>query len=232
MTNKIAKALSLGKVKGAKALLTEYYNNEHKQEFTTAKLAEYEALFPTYRDMTEEEKAEYDVQFTEENPRPVTMDDEGNELPYEYPQVAIEYIGSEEVTETVTPEEGEPYEVTKTVEVRTPAEYLTYSEWMAETEVTGQEEISKEVFNEETEEFETITESVDIVEQVRPYVGIDVSDKVEAYLGSQYAKVRQYPSIEEQMDMQYWDVINGTTVWQDMITAEKLRVPKEPALAE
>jgi len=186
MTNKIAKALSLGKVKGAKALLAEYYNNEHKNEFTTAKQTEYEALFPTYRDMTEEEKAEHDTQFTEENPKPVAMDDEGNELPYEYPQVAIEYIGSDE--------DGN--------EVRTPAEYLTYSEWMAETEVTGQREVSKEVFNEETEEFETVTELVDIIEQVRPYVGMEaeeVDSKVSAYLGGQWKELRQaeYPSLEE-----------------------------------
>lgn len=35
-----------------------------------------------------------------------------------------------------------------------------------------------------------------------------------------------YPSIQEQLDMQYWDSINGTTVWQDTIQAIKAKYPK------
>lgn len=44
-----------------------------------------------------------------------------------------------------------------------------------------------------------------------------------------YAEKRkaEYPSMEEQADMQYWDAINGTTVWQDTITAIKAKYPKE-----
>jgi hypothetical protein len=36
----------------------------------------------------------------------------------------------------------------------------------------------------------------------------------------------QYPSLEEQADMQYWDAINGTTTWQDAIKAVKDANPK------
>ena len=35
-----------------------------------------------------------------------------------------------------------------------------------------------------------------------------------------------YPSIQEQLDMQYWDAINGTTTWQDAINAVKQEFPK------
>jgi len=35
-----------------------------------------------------------------------------------------------------------------------------------------------------------------------------------------------YPSIEEQLDMLYWDGINGTTNWSDAITAVKAANPK------
>lgn len=35
-----------------------------------------------------------------------------------------------------------------------------------------------------------------------------------------------YPSIADQMDMQYWDKINGTTTWQDAIAAVKAQYPK------
>ena len=43
-----------------------------------------------------------------------------------------------------------------------------------------------------------------------------------------YATLRQqeYPSLQEQEDMRYWDEINGTTVWRDTITAIKERHPK------
>lgn len=30
----------------------------------------------------------------------------------------------------------------------------------------------------------------------------------------------------DQLDMQYWDLINGTTVWRDYVTALKLSIPK------
>jgi hypothetical protein len=35
-----------------------------------------------------------------------------------------------------------------------------------------------------------------------------------------------YPSLAEQMDMQYWDSVNGTTVWADTIAAIKAAHPK------
>lgn len=41
------------------------------------------------------------------------------------------------------------------------------------------------------------------------------------YRQQQARNSRVYPSIQEQADMQYWDSINGTTVWQDTITAIK-----------
>jgi len=36
-----------------------------------------------------------------------------------------------------------------------------------------------------------------------------------------------YPSIQEQLDMQYWDSVNGTTTWADAIAAVKTQYPKE-----
>ena len=35
-----------------------------------------------------------------------------------------------------------------------------------------------------------------------------------------------YPSISEQLDMQYHDSINGTTTWKDAITNVKTSIPK------
>ena len=43
-----------------------------------------------------------------------------------------------------------------------------------------------------------------------------------------YITLRQqeYPTLQEQEDMKYWDEINGTTVWRDTITAVKDKYPK------
>jgi hypothetical protein len=43
-----------------------------------------------------------------------------------------------------------------------------------------------------------------------------------------YKTLRQqeYPSLQEQQDMQYWDQLNGTTTWQDTITEIKEKYPK------
>jgi len=36
----------------------------------------------------------------------------------------------------------------------------------------------------------------------------------------------EYPSWQDQMDMQYWDKINGTSTWQDAIAKVKSDNPK------
>ena len=49
------------------------------------------------------------------------------------------------------------------------------------------------------------------------------------YNSKQYQRDRAkaYPSIKEQLDMQYWDKINGTDNWQNAINAVKAKYPKE-----
>ena len=42
----------------------------------------------------------------------------------------------------------------------------------------------------------------------------------------QLARAAAYPSLEEQMDMQYWDSVNGTTTWKDAIAKVKSDNPK------
>ena len=41
-----------------------------------------------------------------------------------------------------------------------------------------------------------------------------------------YDRARAYKSIEEQLDMQYWDSVNGTTTWKDHINQVKTAHPK------
>ena len=58
-----------------------------------------------------------------------------------------------------------------------------------------------------------------------------ISDKAAAKLDAQensYKEARQqaYGSIAEQLDMMYWDGVNGTTVWADHIAKVKSDNPK------
>ena len=47
------------------------------------------------------------------------------------------------------------------------------------------------------------------------------------YDAQAYARNRQYPSIGDQMDMQYHDLLNSTTTWKDAIAKVKSDNPKE-----
>ena len=44
-----------------------------------------------------------------------------------------------------------------------------------------------------------------------------------------YAEKRlaEYPAISEQLDMIYWDKVNGTNLWQEKIAEIKAKYPKE-----
>jgi hypothetical protein len=48
------------------------------------------------------------------------------------------------------------------------------------------------------------------------------------YNSNKYQRDRavDYPSLAEQLDMQYWDKINGTNKWQQAINAVKQKYPK------
>jgi hypothetical protein len=48
------------------------------------------------------------------------------------------------------------------------------------------------------------------------------------YNSKQYQRDRakEYPSIQEQLDLQYWDKINNTNNWEQAINAVKTKYPK------
>jgi hypothetical protein len=48
------------------------------------------------------------------------------------------------------------------------------------------------------------------------------------YNSKQYQRDRakEYPSIQEQLDLQYWDKLNNTTKWEEAINAVKIKYPK------
>ena len=48
------------------------------------------------------------------------------------------------------------------------------------------------------------------------------------YTNNKYQRDRevQYPSLQEQLDLQYWDQVNGTTKWKEAIAKVKSDNPK------
>lgn len=40
-------------------------------------------------------------------------------------------------------------------------------------------------------------------------------------------RAKAYPSIADQLDMMYWDKINGTDTWREAVCAVKIKYPKE-----
>ncbi len=94
-----------------KSLVGSYMQEQNKAEWNQAQQAEYDLLYPATRDMTDAEKTAND---TDEDGNTI-----GRDTDYVYPQVPIQYI--------TTDDDGN--------ETRTPSDYVTYSEWMAETKI-------------------------------------------------------------------------------------------------
>lgn len=41
-----------------------------------------------------------------------------------------------------------------------------------------------------------------------------------------FDRIKEYPTVEDQLDMIYHDQVNGTTIWKDTIAAVKTKYPK------
>ena len=61
----------------------------------------------------------------------------------------------------------------------------------------------------------------DIAEERDTVEGADIQP--DSYID---LRIQSYPSIKDQLDMQYWDTLNGTTTWKDAIDAIKESHPK------
>ena len=75
----------------------------------------------------------------------------------------------------------------------------------------------------------TITEKGDTItclDKDNKTVSIDMSAVNAEVAKNEYKDKRIYPSIGDQLDMQYWDKKNGTTTWVDAISKVKSDNPK------
>jgi hypothetical protein len=71
-----------------------------------------------------------------------------------------------------------------------------------------------------------------IFSDTKPYTWSEVSAEKALlqteYDNNQYQRDRAsaYPSLQDQLDMKYWDSVNGTNTWEDKIAAVKTTYPK------
>jgi hypothetical protein len=71
-----------------------------------------------------------------------------------------------------------------------------------------------------------------IFSDTKPYTWSEVSAEKALlqteYDNNQYQRDRAsaYPSLQDQLDMQYWDSVNGTNTWKDKIAEVKTTYPK------
>jgi len=80
-----------------------------------------------------------------------------------------------------------------------------------------------------------VRENVDIkwldteqTQPTQPEIDAEILRLQAEYDAQEYARLRKadYPNIAEQLDMQYWDSVNGTSIWQEAINAIKAKYPK------
>ena len=90
------------------------------------------------------------------------------------------------------------------------------------TEATAEIEAAKPLYkqvNNERLEFDSADYDQAITDLAR-------SKWNEQQFGYIQARQEAYGSIADQLDMQYWDAVNGTTIWQDHIAKVKSDNPK------
>ncbi len=129
-----------------------------------------------------------------------------------YPKYSIE-VTIDELTEE---------EVEKQVEI----EYEhTFDTWLLETEVV--EPAVEEIRNEYN--IVEVPYKSEVTKLLREFIVPEVTeDMLDTYLAIRYSELRakEYPSLQEQADLAYWDRQNGTNKLDEIISAVKAKFPK------
>jgi hypothetical protein len=106
---------------------------------------------------------------------------------------------------------------------------------MANTEMQKIQDITKAIYkinpNAEYTLEDINLDSIEWYNNTTPISKADIEAKVVEvqadYDAKQYQRDRVYPSIGDQLDMQYKDLLNGTTTWKDAVAKVKSDNPKE-----
>ena len=174
LQEKVNKALELGKVEGAKKLLSEMYQQEDKQAWNEAKRAEYETIFPTYRDESYEEYVEASRlnEYVDDNQ---ILSKEDYALLKEYVKIPIDYTEDENYI---------PYSKwLNETKVVSKAVYYTYDEYKAGL-LDGEEAIPED-------QWVATIKTPEVDEPVRPYTPL-TKEELETKIGAYLTNSEQY----------------------------------------
>lgn len=71
-------------------------------------------------------------------------------------------------------------------------------------------------------------ENVELTEKEKSRVQAEWEFNKAERAKTEYVRQRQseYPNITDQLDMQYWDKMNGTSLWTELISSIKTKYPK------
>ena len=83
------------------------------------------------------------------------------------------------------------------------------------------------VFSVNAEDYEQITWTNGTAVISKADIQAKQAELQTAYDNNKYQRDRIYPSWQDQMDMQYKDLLNGTTTWKDAIAKVKSDNPKD-----
>ena len=77
-------------------------------------------------------------------------------------------------------------------------------------------------------QFTTLNPNLGVASYDNKEITIDMTAVEAEFTKQDYQNKRttEYPSIQNQLDMQYWDAVNGTTTWKDAIAKVKSDNPK------
>ena len=210
MTQDIELALQLGKLKGAKQLLKEYYEAQDKAEYEAQLRSEYESLYPMF---------EYETEIldtpTKYNPYNMPTREDGFML-------VNENLDSDGFVVS--------YEWQRKLEPP-----ITFDEYKNETRVIQEASyvcdecqlaLDSETCTNNTEH--TTRLIPEVTELVRPYIPKDTTERVDNYIKSKYAELRrkEYPPIEEFADAWVKNDTDGMELYRSKCLAVKEKYPK------
>ena len=175
---------------------------EDKRAFDVAIRDEYNELFPTKRQATEEELRERYEEFKTE------VDNEVGTNPLDTYEKWVELAP----------------DWTEIPESEQPDGYMQFPDWPNETRV-----ITEAVEATYDEDGMVLTEAVaEVTELVRPYIASDVTDIVDAYVNGLYKELRakEYPPIADYVDAVVKDDTEAIEAYKEACLAVKAKYPK------
>ena len=181
LQDKIKLAIEQGKIVGAKKLASELIATNHKAKWLEEKQAEYDLLYPEYRNMTDEEYIAYQDELYGDGAEPILP------IPQDETKVKIDY-SSDETYVTFSDWLNETKLVSEVV-------YYTYEEYVAneQAKYEGIEDIP--LLDEDEYNLLPSVKTPEVTELVRLYIALEITDEMVEDKLEEYSAYAEYKDI-------------------------------------